>query len=192
MLNLDEVDIRILRALMKNSRASISNIARELGLSRPTVRKRIRRLVELGVIKGFTVMINENLLKGFQLMCYFKAANIADVLKELRGLDEITDIYLTTGERNVVCIARVIDLKSLEGLLEKFSNLGVPFEVSMILSVEKKLPPIFTSMVKLTCDYCGKEITGKPITYTIHNREFYLCCPTCYREFRRNVKAGSH
>ena len=41
---LDEIDSKILRILMQDSRASISQIAKALGLSRPTVRRRIRSL----------------------------------------------------------------------------------------------------------------------------------------------------
>jgi len=188
-LGLDEVDSKILRILLEDARASISKIAEELGVSRPTVRKRMRKLVELGIIKRFTVIIDENLLKGFQVLASFKASNAEKLVRELKKMDEILEIYLTTGERNVVCIARIADLKTLEDLLNKFSKFDVSFEVSIILRTEKK--PVQTAllhMIKLSCDYCGKEITGKPLVYTLHNRKYYLCCPTCLREFNRKMR----
>ena len=74
-MTLDEIDSKILRILLEDARAPISKIAEELGLSRPTVRKRLRRLIESGIIKGFSVVIDENLLKGFQVLGLFKASN---------------------------------------------------------------------------------------------------------------------
>jgi len=189
VLTLDEIDSKILRILLEDARAPISKIAEELGLSRPTVRKRLRRLIESGIIKGFSVVIDENLLKGFQVLGLFKASNAEKLVKELKEIDEVTEIYLTTGEPNVVCIARIADLRTLENLLNKFSKFDVPFEVSIILRAEKK--PYQTAllhMVKLSCDYCGKEIIGKPLVYTLHNKRYYLCCPTCLRELSRKMR----
>ncbi len=186
---LDEVDQKILKLLLDDARASISRIARELGLSRPTVRRRIKRLIESGVIKGFSVIVDDSMLKGFQLICLFKAPNADEIVGELEKLSEVSDIYLTSGERNVVCIARITDVKALEALLSKFSSLNVPFEVSIVLKfIKKPFPPMFLQIVKLQCDYCGKEIIGKPIAYTLHNRKYYLCCPTCLKQFSRKMK----
>ena len=188
-MSLDEVDSKILRILLEDARAPISKIAEELGLSRPTVRKRLRRLVESGIIKGFSVVIDENLLKGFQVLGLFKASNAEKLVNELKKIDEVSEIYLTTGERNVVCIARIADLRTLEDLLNKFSKFDVPFEVSIILRAERKqYQTALLHIIKLTCDYCGKEITGKPLVYTLHNRRYYLCCPTCLRELSRKMR----
>ncbi len=188
-LTLDEVDGKILSILMNNSRVSISDIARELGLSRPTVRKRIKRLVDSGVIKSFSIVVDENLLRGFQILCFFRAPNVEETVGKLRNLSEVSEIYITTGEKNILCIARIADLKNLENLLREFKKYGIPFEVDIVLHTEKKamvFPPF--KGIKVTCDYCGSEITGKPMIYRIHNRTYYLCCPTCYREFSKKMK----
>lgn len=189
MPGLDEIDIRILNILARDSRTSVSEIARELGLSRPTVRRRIRRLVDSGIIKSFTIEVNENALRGFQILCSFKADDVEDIVRRLRNLKEVTDIYVTTGERNITCVARVADLKTLESLLEEFKGYGVPFELSIVLSLERRRPlPLIPRFAKLACDYCGKEITGEPLLYTFRGRKYYLCCPTCYREFSKKMR----
>jgi len=56
---LDEADFKILEALSRNPRAGVSQIARETGLSRPTVRARLKRLLQSGIIKGFRVELDE-------------------------------------------------------------------------------------------------------------------------------------
>ncbi|GBF09650.1 HTH-type transcriptional regulator LysM, partial [Aeropyrum pernix] len=52
---LDEKDLKLLSILKRNSRTSYSYIARELGITESAVRKRIKRLVRLGVVRRFTL-----------------------------------------------------------------------------------------------------------------------------------------
>lgn len=188
-MKLDEIDNAILRILLSNARASISDIAREVGISRPTARKRIQKLLNSGLIKGFSAIIDESLLKGFQVICWVKCPDPDKILSELERIDEVTNIYVTSGERNVVCIARIPDMMSLENLINKLSSYNLPFELSIVLkSTSKSIFPEFLSILKLKCDYCGREIVGKALTYTLHKRRFYFCCPTCLKEFSRRLK----
>jgi YHS domain-containing protein len=64
---------------------------------------------------------------------------------------------------------------------------GAGFEVIEIMpileTVERKSPP--KVKVPFKCDYCGKEIVGEPIVYKYHNRVYFFCCPTCFREFKK-------
>lgn len=188
-MKLDEIDNAILRILLSNARASISDIAREVGISRPTARKRIQRLLNSGLIKGFSAIIDESLIKGFQVVCWIRSPDAERIVDELEKMSEITNVYVTSGERNVVCIARIPDMVTLESLIGKLSSYNLPFELSIVLkSTSKPIFPEFLSILKLKCDYCGREIVGKALAYTIHNRRFYFCCPTCLREFSRRLK----
>src|SRR5579885_2255980 len=53
--DLDEIDLRIVQLLQENGRRSNSDIARQIGVSEPTVRKRIERLVQDRIIKVVAV-----------------------------------------------------------------------------------------------------------------------------------------
>lgn len=59
MYKLDEKDHRLISALKKNSRASLVALGRDIGLSRSATHDRIIRLEELGVIRAYTVIVNE-------------------------------------------------------------------------------------------------------------------------------------
>jgi DNA-binding Lrp family transcriptional regulator len=54
----DETDIKVLAALIKNSRAKLKDIAKDCGVSSVTILHRIKRLKELGVITGTTLFPN--------------------------------------------------------------------------------------------------------------------------------------
>ena len=51
-LRLDEIDVSILRSLLKNGRKSFKQISRETGITTPTVKARYERLVNVGFVKG--------------------------------------------------------------------------------------------------------------------------------------------
>ena len=54
----DAIDLKLLKSLAADARASIGELARIVGLSAPSTSERLRRLEEAGVIEGYTVRIN--------------------------------------------------------------------------------------------------------------------------------------
>lgn len=63
---LDAIDTRILAALDADARLPISELARSIGMSAPSVSERVRRLETSGIIRGFTVDIDHRTL-GYQI-----------------------------------------------------------------------------------------------------------------------------
>ena len=187
-VNLTETDYEILKILQENARASISDISRELGLSRVTVRQRLKRLVESGIIKKFTVILDEKLFEqGVQVLIGFKALDTEQLVEELGKMDVISEIYVTSGEKNVICKAVIPNIKMLRDMLKKFVDFNIPFETNIVLKTVKRREYVPRLGLKLKCDYCGKEITDEPYTYTLYNRRFYFCCPICLREFKERI-----
>ena len=59
---LDDTDREIIRQLSADGRASLTDIGDFCGISRVSVRKLIERMEDAGVIKGFTVVVNWDLV----------------------------------------------------------------------------------------------------------------------------------
>lgn len=57
---LDDINWQILTELIVNGRITMTELSNRLHISRPAVQRRIKRMEDLGVIKGFTVMIDWN------------------------------------------------------------------------------------------------------------------------------------
>lgn len=55
---IDDVDRKIIKALLKNSRKSLSEIANNCGLSTLTIKNRYARLKKEGIIRGSTILLN--------------------------------------------------------------------------------------------------------------------------------------
>ncbi|AIJ04857.1 transcriptional regulator, AsnC family [Methanocaldococcus bathoardescens] len=117
---IDRIDLKILRILNENARKSFREIGRELGISEGTVRNRVKKMIENGIITGFHASINPKNL-GFEVVAilglYIKPSKVEETLNKLKELDEIVELYQTTGEYDAVCIAILKDMESLGNFL---------------------------------------------------------------------------
>lgn len=97
---LSEIDQKILKLLIENSRYTYSEIGSRLGISRIAVKNHIHELEESGVIESYTAIINPQKLSD-SISCYFeietKPEFFSRAVKILNECPEITQIYQTTG-----------------------------------------------------------------------------------------------
>ncbi|NJE31340.1 TRASH domain-containing protein [Thermococcus sp. 18S1] len=177
-MRLDELDLKLIYLLMDNSRLSISELAERLGVSRPTVKSRLEKLEKDGVILGYTIKLNPDLLRAHNVVALIVKTDEPEKMKEF---NEIIEINRFTSKKYLIKIA-IENMEELRKVIE-----GAGFEVIEIMpileSIERASPP--KVRVPFKCDYCGKEIVGEPIVYKYHNRVYFLCCPTCLREFKK-------
>ena len=123
-------NLELVKLLMENSRRSYVELARLLGVTEAAIRKRVRRLEEEGVIRGYTIDVDPKRL-GYEIIC-FLGLDIAPesymrMLEILRGRDEVVKLYSTSGDHNILaeCWFRSLDelnkfvkeLESLPGLI---------------------------------------------------------------------------
>ncbi len=136
MLELDALDLEILRILMKNCRKSAREIARELGKSPTIVAKKIRRLEELGVIKSCRAVIDVKKL-GYGIMALImlnvEGAHIEDVEKLLAREPNVRGVYDITGEFDVAILALFRDVDEMDRFVKRM--LKNPFIKRSVTSV---------------------------------------------------------
>ena len=177
-MKIDELDLKLIYLLMDDSRLSISELAERLGVSRPTVKSRLEKLQNEGIIQGFTIRLNPELLRAHNVVALIVKTDEPERMKEF---EEIIEINRFTSRKYLIKIA-VESMEELRKVIE-----GAGFEVIEIMpileSIERTSPP--KVKVPFKCDYCGKEIVGEPIVYKYRNRVYFFCCPTCLREFKK-------
>lgn len=101
---LDQTDIRILRTLADDGRMSLSDLASEVSLSQTPTAKRVRRLEEDGIIKGYRAVFDDARLGG--AMTVFTWVSLSDQKREtleafeqaMSKSPEVIDCYLMTGD----------------------------------------------------------------------------------------------
>lgn len=128
-LNLDRQDLRILQALSRDGRISWSDLATEIGLSLTPTLRRVRRLEQDGVIKGYTAKLDETRLIGS--MAVFISVTLERQVDEILNafeasvlqVPEVMGGYLMSGGADYLLHAFVRDLEHYRGLLGQLTRL---------------------------------------------------------------------
>ena len=119
---LDATDLKLLRLLEADARASIAELARSVGLSAPSVAERLRRLQDSGVVEGYTVRINPAAL-GLPLSAWLRIrpvpGQLAAVADIIRQLPEIAQCDRVTGEDCFIALAHVGSMAELERVIDR-------------------------------------------------------------------------
>ena len=123
---LDDLDYRLIALLRSNSRTPVAVLARELEINRSTVTSRIDRLVDNGVIEGFTIRVSSDLeqhsVQGVTLVST-EARRNHEIVHEIRGYPEIEQLHSTTGTWDLVVQLRCRTLAEFDLVLERIRAL---------------------------------------------------------------------
>jgi DNA-binding Lrp family transcriptional regulator len=130
-------DEKLLSVLKTNARASISDLARLLSLSRSTVQSRMLKLEENGIIKGYSVDYGDNYLTNMvsahvSIKVRQKLTTKTNV--ELKQIDAISQLYSISGEFDLIAVVQAQSLEQLSHLLDDIGNLdGVERTTSSVI-----------------------------------------------------------
>lgn len=115
---LDPFDRKILMALQRNNRQSNAQIGNSIGLSEPSVRRRVARLRKEGYILGDVSLIDPSRLGITVIIAVrFEKESQAtyDAFKaEIAGTEEITQCYTVTGEEDFILIGHFPDMAAYD------------------------------------------------------------------------------
>ena len=126
-LLLDNKNKKLLSALLKNPRASITELGRRVGLSAPAARERLLRLEEGGVIRGWRVELDPAAL-GFPIAVLVRVrpmpGQLQKIAKLAQSLDQVTECHRITGEDCFILRVHLRGLEELDSLLDQFLAYG--------------------------------------------------------------------
>ncbi|MGB0446187.1 MAG: Lrp/AsnC family transcriptional regulator [Pseudomonadales bacterium] len=120
-------DEKLLSLLRLNARTSISDLARELNLSRSTVQNRIERLERTGVIKGYSVVYGGEFVKSLvsaHVLIKEKQELTAKTKLELQKIKQVTELYITSGEYDLIAVVQTQSLEQLSMAIEEIGALN--------------------------------------------------------------------
>jgi Lrp/AsnC family leucine-responsive transcriptional regulator len=151
MIELDEIDRQILRALSMNAGQSAGALARDLGLSQPATWRRIKRLTDLGVIKSERLVLDlEKMGLGVTVFLGVKLAtkgriSLEDFERAVTAIPEVQTVEHVLGmyDYRLRVVAR--DISDFERVLRR-RIMTLPgagdVEANVLLSEEKRQGPI--------------------------------------------------
>jgi DNA-binding Lrp family transcriptional regulator len=117
---LDDLDRGIISMLRANGREPVATLARRLGVTRTTINHRLDRLVERGVIVGFSVRVRDvaesSAVRAIMLVAV-ESRSIDDVIRDLRGVPEVAALHSTNGRWDLVAELSCESLSSFDQVL---------------------------------------------------------------------------
>jgi DNA-binding Lrp family transcriptional regulator len=122
---MDETDYRILQILKGDARTPFVNIAKRLDASEGTIRLRVKKMVDEGVIKQFTIDTSGSGIKALIDVRLQTNYDTSEVAKKIGRLDGVKVVYEVTGEDDVVVLADVKGTDELNDLVEAIRRMDV-------------------------------------------------------------------
>ena len=140
-MRITPADELLLSQLRENARASTADIARKLGLSRTTVQNRIARLEQQGVIRGYTVRVDDELERNrirAHILITLHPKQMPTVVRSLQGMHEVRVLYSISGGHDLIALAVTADVGEMDVLTDRIGAIdGVErTNTSIILSTK--------------------------------------------------------
>ena len=123
---LDPLDRQIIGCLTRDARATYAVIGDEVGLSAPAVKRRVDRLLAEGVIRGFTALVDPEVL-GWTTEAYVEVywegtPAPLELRRSLEKVPEIVGAWSVTGSADALVHILAADVKHLERALERIRD----------------------------------------------------------------------
>lgn len=121
ILNIDKLDFQIIQAMMDNANISYADLGKKLFVSGGTIHVRIKKLQELGIIKGTKLHIDHKIL-GYDVIAFIgiyleKSSLYDNVAAQLKKIPQIVRLNYTTGNYSMFAEVICKDIGQLKFVL---------------------------------------------------------------------------
>lgn len=148
---LDKTDIEIMKIMIDDAKVPFTEIARRLLVSPGTIHVRMRKLEDLGVVKGTKLVIDPHRL-GYDVTAFLgvfldKGSVYREVIKELKAIDEVVEAHYTTGNygifikvicRNTAHLRTVLNdhIQAIQGIQRTETMLSLEESIQRAISLD--------------------------------------------------------
>jgi DNA-binding Lrp family transcriptional regulator len=124
-VEIDSIDEKIINELTKNSKVTVRELGKKLGVSFVTAMKRIRRLEREGIIEKYTAKVNYEKL-GYDIHVIIEVriskGKLFELEKRIAQYPNIHTVYDTTGGFDAIVIGRFRSTRAMDSLLKKLQT----------------------------------------------------------------------
>ena len=139
---MDELDGKLIKALQRDGRASISDLSGDLNVTRATVKARIDKLRQSGEIAGFTVLtrsdVRPDAVRGL-MMLEIAGRGAENTRKQLQRMPQVQAVHSTNGTWDLIAEIGTATLEQFDQVLFAIRRLdGVTrSETNLLLSTRR-------------------------------------------------------
>lgn len=142
-LDIDDLDLQILSILMEDAKTPYTEIGKKLFVSGGTIHVRMKKLQDMGVVKGAYLNIDHVLL-GYDLSAFLgifleKSSQYDSVIDELKKIPEIVSAHYTTGVYSIFARAVCKDTNHLRDVLSSIQSVQGIQRTETLISLEESI-----------------------------------------------------
>jgi len=120
---MDDLDRRILDILRRDARTPYTEIAEQVGTSEGTVRNRVERLLDDGVIERFTVSTRTGNIKAMIEVSVKVDVDTTEITGQMTEWDQVDFVWQVSGEEDVVLVVDAADTQAVNELITRAREL---------------------------------------------------------------------
>lgn len=142
MIDLDEIDRRLLALLGANARTPVAKLGTKLGLARTTVQARLDRLERNGVIAGYTVKLSEDARAGqirATVLIHITPSAQSAVLRQLERLPAVERVHTTSGRFDLACQLRTQSTLALDETLDRIGEIDGVLALESLIHLSTRI-----------------------------------------------------
>mgnify|MGYP002761401098 FL=1 len=116
---MDDLDRRILDVLRRDARTPYTEIAEQVGTSEGTVRNRVERLLDDGIIERFTVSTRTGNIKAMIEVSVKVNVHTTEISETVAEWDQVDFVWQVSGEEDVVLVVDATDTGAVNRLITR-------------------------------------------------------------------------
>ena len=136
---MDDLDRRILSILRRDARTPYTEIADRIGTSEGTVRNRVDRMTEEGIIERFTVTTRTGNVKAMIEISVEMNVNTDAVGKRMVEWEEVDFVWQVSGEDDIVLVVDAVDTRAVNDLITQARELDEVKSTKTRLILDERL-----------------------------------------------------
>lgn len=121
--SIDDLDLIILNTLKEDARISYVNIAKKLNVSEGMIRQRVKKLLDSGIIKRFTIVTATYGLKAIIEISVGGNIHTTKVAENIKNIDGVKNVYEVSGNKDIVAIVDVDNSLKLNDVIEEIRSI---------------------------------------------------------------------
>jgi DNA-binding Lrp family transcriptional regulator len=139
---IDRIDINIIRALQRNARTNLADIARDCDVSIDTISKRFKKMKSTGVVRGTTILLNP---KSFGYDCVASLGidvnypHVKEIVEFVENMQDIVFCTRSMGKHDIFAISVLKNVGRLGQLKESIKGHPLVREVTISIWVDQIL-----------------------------------------------------
>lgn len=138
-MDMDSLDRDILDILRRDSRTPYTEIASAVETSEGTVRNRVERLIDDGVIERFTIATRTGNVKAMVEISVAVDVDTTEVSDRLAEWNEVDFVWQVSGEEDIVLIVDATDTRRVNDLITKARSLEEVMSTKTRLILDERL-----------------------------------------------------